>query len=502
MKEHFHSSLINRIFLFSVFIFLVAGTQAFAKSKSPDKLIDEDLAQFEEILTQGYVAYDKAVKENGFDVKKTIKKIKSTYKKYYAYRKRQKKDYKIVNGIDVNALGFAMADVTRPALNIKDMHLAGSLDGAVQYMCRGQYPFYVNVWFEKADEVFVVVKSDIEEIKIGDIYTDEIENMRPWITGGKLLYRFGVISEYWGDAKISINGKEIIVKTNAYDFIPIEKKFFDCIETDETLYISLSTCHLDENNEAHHKELLEAFDLILEKAAQAKNKKNVIFDLRSNGGGFQSYPQKILSAIFSGKSKVADEYTEFDSVIRLSEFGTLSLYSPYIARNQLMDALANRSYDVNNIARLRTDYDDMMKNPSRFYGGYENPSLSYLPMMENPAFTGKLIILMDKGTASAAEKGITFSYLTKNQNIILVGENSWGCIDYGGVLYETLKNSGIQIQFPICDYTNHAALKQNPKWHGDSLGFMPDFWADKSNLMDTLIYLTGDKEIVKKLERK
>ena len=162
MKEHFHSSLINRIFLFSVFIFLVAGTQAFAKSKSPDKLIDEDLAQFEEILTQGYVAYDKAVKENGFDVKKTIKKIKSTYKKYYAYRKRQKKDYKIVNGIDVNALGFAMVDVTRPALNIKDTHLAGFLDGYTQVMSRGQFPFYVDVWLDKKDEDFIVVKSGIE----------------------------------------------------------------------------------------------------------------------------------------------------------------------------------------------------------------------------------------------------------------------------------------------------------------------------------------------------
>ena len=483
-----------RIFLAGVLMILSSST--FAKQKSASKLIDEDLAQFEEILTQGYVAYDKAVKENGFNIKKTLKKVKSTYKKYEAYRKMQKKDYKYVNGIDVNALGFALADVVRPALNIKDMHLSGSLDGSSQYMSYPQFIYFVDVWFKKTDDGYFVTKSNVAQVKVGDKYTGDEQNMRPWIIDGELLYKFGYMNNYFKEAEISINRNTITAECNKYEYIQIKDEWLNLIETEDTMYISISTCMLAENNASRHKELLNQLEEIAKKATNAKTKKNIILDLRNNLGGYQNYPQRILAAIFTGKEYAANESTEFDSVIRLAEFGTITLNSPFIAKTKLEDVLTNRSYDTNLIASVRTNYDDMMKNPSRYYGGYENPSLSYLPMMENPAFKGNFIILINKSTASAAEKTITFSYLTKNQNVILVGENSNGCIDYGGVMYSTLKNSGITVQFSTQDFTNHASLKQNPKWHGDTLGFMPDYWTDKSNLMETLIYLTGDEEIL------
>ena len=38
-------------------------------------------------------------------------------------------------------------------------------------------------------------------------------------------------------------------------------------------------------------------------------------------------------------------------------------------------------------------------------------------------------------------------------------------------------------------------LSKNPKWHGDTKGFYPDYWATNETILDTLVYLTKDEEL-------
>ena len=85
-------------------------------------------------------------------------------------------------------------------------------------------------------------------------------------------------------------------------------------------------------------------------------------------------------------------------------------------------------------------------------------------------------------------------------NIIVVGTNSHGCLDFGGIYCYTLHNSGIELYFPNVMFKESLLLTDNSHWHGDSYGFYPDYWTDSKHLIDTLIYITNDRNIKKNMK--
>jgi hypothetical protein len=113
-------------------------------------------------------------------------------------------------------------------------------------------------------------------------------------------------------------------------------------------------------------------------------------------------------------------------------------------------------------------------------------------------FKGKIILLTDRNTASAAEQTIALAQALfgPTKQVLIIGENTRGCLTFGNVHFAVLPDSGICI--------NPASSKENdiedfPSWHGEGSGFYPDCWSAGQDLNDTIFMVTKDKEMKEKL---
>ena len=82
--------------------------------------------------------------------------------------------------------------------------------------------------------------------------------------------------------------------------------------------------------------------------------------------------------------------------------------------------------------------------------------------------------------------------------MILVGENSSGCMSYGNIVYYRLNESKIAIQASYSDFT--GCMNDLDSWHGEGKGFFPDVWTERPNLLDTLRILIDDPALPEKIQ--
>lgn len=144
---------------------------------------------------------------------------------------------------------------------------------------------------------------------------------------------------------------------------------------------------------------------------------------------------------------------------------------------------------------INSPYDPDMYPPE--YKGTDEKACKEFPSYNGEKkFKGKLIILTDSNSASASEEFVTMARLIDKDNVIQVGENTSGCISYGGVKMYYLPESGIIINLAASDLSEEALFAKNEKWAGETYGFMPDYWVTNALLPETLEALTGSKTVM------
>lgn len=99
-------------------------------------------------------------------------------------------------------------------------------------------------------------------------------------------------------------------------------------------------------------------------------------------------------------------------------------------------------------------------------------------------FNGKLIMLVNSGTASSGETAVMYGRSVRD--FILIGENTMGCNTFGNVRGYTLKNSGI-----ICRIPNVINLCENPEDCKEGYGFEPNYWVDSENVEEEVVKWLG-----------
>ncbi len=479
------------ILLLNSFLFSVTEST----NNVSEKKIHEDLDSLKTYLTQCWVGYDEAV-QKGFNIDRCIRKIKTDYKRINFKHKHQKKDDVYYNGINNTAMTSAIIRNLSKYLpeENKDEHfyITGEINNGSIYP--RLYQFYTNIFLEYSDGKYIVCKSDMKAIPIGSIYTDNPENALPWIKDGKRIYRLGIKQAYYYETtKLNFNGKDIEVKvTYINNFNKIENHI-GYLDTDNSIYVSLSDCFLERINKEKHEELEKEFEEILNKISNNNYKKNLILDLRGNGGGFSNYPEQILSSYFYGNDKV--KARNFNSFLKVFDYGSITLVSLETAKKQYEYALENKGLSNEWINTAIKHYQKLLKAPKRTYIGLEFLPMGQLPQIKTKDFNGKVIILMNTETGSAAEYGIALSYFEDKDSVILIGEKTIGACDYGGLYTYILPNSKVQISLCTVDSRKIAGFAHNSHWHGDTLGFYPDFYATDENLLDTILYITQDKEL-------
>lgn len=437
---------------------------------------DRDLDALEHLFKNAYVLYDKSVKKR-FIMKAFLKEIRKE--------------------CPVNADGFYKRSELQKAilkncarhLPYADSHLYMGLGNNFRNVFGYHVVFFSDVYFEKKGKDYFVVSSSDESIKAGSKYKGKKENLYKCLTSSGELYRFGVMSDCSIEtAELSLDSGKFTVGLSFENKMMAQRDTSKVSESEKLLYIKVSdwAFGFDYETEAMTK-ARALLDEIKEASKNAFEKDYVIVDLRGNPGGISNYGEEVLNYLyFANEPKLIGPFTNNLKNARKRQIMLMSSEIAY----------AGSRY--NNLG-LTASYDPDLY--PREYKGIEEKACKEFPSYKGEKkFKGKLIILTDCNSASASEYFVAMARLIDEDNVILVGENTKGCISYGGVLRYYLPESGIILNLSSVDLSESALFAKNEKWAGETYGFMPDYWATNDMLPETLEVLTGSNVINELME--
>lgn len=228
------------------------------------------------------------------------------------------------------------------------------------------------------------------------------------------------------------------------------------------------------------------------------SKENIIIDLRSNNGGEINYIEAFLYFLYFGnyndfnekQAKKIDDFFEtnfftktiFDSpAINFAKLNFLNEYK-----------VSNSKYHIK-IAKQRLK--NHKKNPQVKKWKQSANNL----IEEKSKFQGKLIFLIDRNSVSAAELFVLSAKLLFGQeNVLTLGENSYGSLDYGEIYNYFLPESRMAVSLASerMDFT-----KDFTQWRGDGFGIFPDYWSTGEDLNETIFLVTNDEAMKEKLAK-
>ena len=213
------------------------------------------------------------------------------------------------------------------------------------------------------------------------------------------------------------------------------------------------------------------------------------------------FPAKMLTAAYYYNHTDNDFTTNITAkLFNDVSTGCTQLVSPFVMQ---LDKIVYEKYYKNDFERLKPEvkafykkyWRTMQFNPIRKHIHLDLYASTFDELPE-PDFKGNVYVLINRGSASAAEFGTEMTYLLKEKgiNVTLVGENSWGGIKYGGMIRKYLPHSGLYTYTGI--YFGEAPTLQSiPNWKGEGMGFFPDYWATSDTILPTLVELTQDTQL-------
>lgn len=434
--------------------------------------LDNDLSYLKRVLSEAYVGYEYNV-EQGFDFDEAIENVRNLY------LKKAEKSKIDPEKVSSKLLASCINTEIVQKLKVLDHHFAVMLPGRV-YSLKRQVWLSSEVYFTKQGDDYFVSFSKDSKIKKNSKYTGDTEKLFKVIRDNQECYVFGTLAKKnIKETEISINNKTYKTQLHMGNFArEYERGHLGLQKTDKTLYLSISDCMFNGYDRTDHALLAKKLQDYLQELRN-NTFENVIVDLRGNKGGLVENITPVLANL-----NFAGDYKNLDKVyLKLSTFD-----SGKIKESELIDE-AVKGFKHENPA-----YDKFIVEDSTTEYRRNNRVTEY---DFEPAYKGKLILICDFNSASASENFIAYSYIFKN--VYLLGTNSSGTIDFGGVYDYYLPESGVMLCLASVSYKESDYLQKNPHWHGDTKGFYPDYWCTDNSLLPTLVAITKDKKLKKSL---
>ena len=452
--------------LFSILIFSF-------NAYSSEKQLDENLQYFRELYTQANAQYEYE-KELGLDIDIVVSEIKQKYSE----------QCDIEEDINSDILVTCYGEVLEKYQKVPNNHFAIHTDNK-GYGYKYWLWNYSDILFTKKGEDFYCFSPYGTKIKRGGKYTGNEENMFKFIYKGMELYCFGIFADEWiYETAISVDNKDYPIHLFQLPSFSHNESGIGMRTTNKTFYICFNDFKFDWDDAKKSRELHKNLNEYI-KVFHEGDYENVIVDLRGNHGGMERSFYPFLQGLACGK--YAENSRLYKKKIDSIMNGSKRYYSDYINQNFIGVMKDNPgSYDELEMKKL--------KNSKGFY--CEQNKDAYYDF--DCKYKGKLIILMNYWSASAAELFIMESYIF--DDVTLVGCNTSGCMDFGGSLNYELPHSNISITLTDTSYKETGFLQDNPHWHGDGKGFYPDYWAGDDFLLPILVELTSDKKLRKVLK--
>lgn len=278
---------------------------------------------------------------------------------------------------------------------------------------------------------------------------------------GDIIHSLGILSDTL-DVHIPINillesyESSRNIKVSLFEYKPLfQEKLhsYEYYEIDGIPILNLnSLCRTTPKDDTIEKFIADSEDL--------GDKNNLIIDLRNNTGGNLINVEKW----FKG-------FTGVDLRQDIIESGLYTNTSVSLSRNKF-ELKENEPESVKFMCLKKIS---TYKKKIHFPGWSPIQYQDFRPIKNQT----NIIILLDKTTSSAAEFFV--HYLSKLDNVTLVGTNSNGCMLTGNSNSAHLPNSKIPL------YISHKLYMRPDFVNIDGLGFLPDLWVKPEQSLDRII---------------
>lgn len=460
------------------------GYQKWFKEEISYNQAIEDLDTLVYLLKSAYAGYDDAVKL-GLKIDQIIDSFKNSNTEN--------------QNIKVSDLNEFIYDFLKPY--IQDSHFCIESKDLAN-TCVTQYRIlYSNIYVKKIEDAFVVEKSDNQDFKIGETLKIESENLFLYPSEGENVYRIGTYATFDENEKpISIicagNKKQLLCKISNNYLISNNILTYKEIESNNSVYIYIPTLMDMQNNDNGKTILDENFKKLCSVSERYQNKKNIILDLRTNGGGNSLHATKFLANIYFLEKNCTEKNTwkniKKEQKLINNNGQKINLISSSIVQAEswlAKNVFSQEDFFINEFNKRRKILNK--HNLKITYSDYKKVKTKSV----NPNFNGKLIILSGKNTCSSSEDTIleAKNIFSKSNQFFQIGENTAGCFAYGNVWCYQLHNSRIALHLP-------SFISGNSKICPEGLGFNPNYWATNEDILRAIVNITRDEELFEKLK--
>lgn len=472
--------------------YLDISTLSAITSKVSFQQLKQDIVDLKYLLRTCYAGYEEAV-SRGLDLEKFEQNILNHF---------SEEKYQLPNLISTDEISFAIYNELKNYFTDNHFYIYGANSSFVLSPCKRI--LYSNIYVKQKGEKYFVTESDIPEIKIKSEYTGEKTNLFLYpAKKGKNIYRLGYFKTLENikqenvqeNIQLSFDNKEFDVIVKDYKNLVNRNWYFGQHETKDTIYFSVSSFMNPPAFSAYKTYFEKNIKKYIELAKNYNHKKNIIIDLRSNTGGIAGYSEEMLYKLYTGNY---DEQIDMNSNLfpKLEKIYSQSFYveSPTLCKSEIELIKLYKIVDNEYLNKQIEYFEKIKKNPIRYFIKEQNEKFS---LGENQ-FKGNVIIISDRTTASASECTILTAkaLFGKTNNFYLVGENSFGCYAYGGVYSYQGRNGSFSVSL---SRTKNEFSFDEKKLELEGIGILPDYWSTNEDLLQTLISITGDKNLQKVL---
>lgn len=307
-------------------------------------------------------------------------------------------------------------------------------------------------------------------VEAGELYEDDPVFLFTSSASGR--FRVGLLSpEPWGSATFRIGGHPQTIDLVPSSLPGTPGKAFSVTKTPTTAYLRVASF------DATKTGVGPALEEFVAAAEGLRRLQTVVLDLRDNLGGSDASWHRFLGKLYD---------TDPERFLRRESYRDLE-----------SSATEQASARWHRVVQKAEPWQQALRSlGGRFVLTAETRAQrrwSEAPVETGPvpkgaqAFRGRLIALVNRQTASAAESIVP---VVRREGGLVVGENTYGAIGFGNVFEYWLPRSGIKLSLAATEFRRAG---DGADYLGDGQGYRPDIWTPSiDDLSRVLADLTGE----------
>jgi hypothetical protein len=181
----------------------------------------------------------------------------------------------------------------------------------------------------------------------------------------------------------------------------------------------------------------------------------VIVDIRGNGGGNERWPISWIQGLTGRRANAVFTTSELESKTSMAGRANAFIY---------WDASVSDPSLFSSQAKLFTQKAERFEVGQRL-PGWTAPEIPSMPLISNDT---KVIVITNNLIASAGEGFVM--RISQVENVLVVGENTKGCLTFGNISLHQLPHSKLMIWIPI-----NFCIFQDQEFR-EEVGLFPDLW--------------------------